>query len=80
MIKFRRSYEYGQYINYVDYVTYTKVIGTRDDKEPDLNAIPENQKDKAADVQTSGIVTKTGIVHVLTGNHRLFFNAQPLGN
>lgn len=80
LIKFRRSYEYGQYINYVDYVTYTKVIGTRDDKEPDVDAIPENQKDKAEDVQTSGIITKTGIVHVLNGNHRLFFNAQPLGN
>ena len=44
------------------------------------NAIPDNQKDKAEDVQTSGIITKTGIVHVLNGNHRLFFNGQPLGN
>ena len=81
LIKFRRSsLEYTQYLNYVDYVTYTKVIGTRDDKEPDQNAIPDNQKDKAVDVQTSGITTKTGIVHVLNGNHRLFFNGQSLGN
>lgn len=81
LIKFRRSsLEYTQYLNYVDYVTYTKVIGTRDDKEPDQNAIPDNQKDKAVDVQTSGIITKTGIVHVLNGNHRLFFNGQSLGN
>ncbi|ARS41550.1 hypothetical protein CA265_18570 [Sphingobacteriaceae bacterium GW460-11-11-14-LB5] len=80
LIKFRRSFEYGQYVNYVDYVTYTKVIGTRDDKEPNQDAIPEDQKDKAVDVQTSGIITKTGIVHVLSGNHRLFFNGQPLGN
>lgn len=80
LIKFRRSFEYSQYLDYVDYVTYTKVIGTRDDKEPDLNAIPDNQKDKAVDVQTSGIITKTGVIHVLNGNHRLFFNAQSLGN
>lgn len=80
LIKFRRSYEYTQYVNYVDYVTYTKVIGTRDDKEPDVNAIPTDQKDKAVDVQTSGIITRTGIVHVLNGNHRLFFNGQSLGN
>jgi len=80
LIKFRRSFEYSQYLNYVDYVTYTKVIGTRDDKEPDLNAIPDDQKDKAVDVQTSGIITRTGIVHVLNGNHRLFFNGQSLGN
>ena len=80
LIKFRRSFEYTQYLNYVDYVTYTKVIGTRDDKEPDLNAIPDDQKDKAVDVQTSGIITRTGIVHVLNGNHRLFFNGQSLGN
>ncbi|CAH0219282.1 hypothetical protein SRABI27_02188 [Pedobacter sp. Bi27] len=80
LIKFRRSFEYSQYLNYVDYVTYTKVIGTRDDKEPDLNAIPDDQKDKGVDVQTSGIITRTGIIHVLNGNHRLFFNGQSLGN
>jgi len=80
MIKFRRSFDYSAYVSYVDYVTYTKVIGTRDDKELDQNAIPDNLKDKAVDCQTSGIITRTGIVHVLNGNHRLFFNAQPLGN
>ena len=80
LIKFRRTFEYNQYLNYVDYVTYTKVTGTRDDKEPDVNAIPDDQKDKSEDCQTSGIITKTGIVHVLNGNHRLFFNGQSLGN
>ncbi|HEK20498.1 hypothetical protein [Mucilaginibacter sp.] len=80
LIKFRRSFDYNSYLDHVDYVTYTKVRGTRDDQEPDLNAIPNNLKDLSADVQTSGIVTKTGVVHVLTGFHRLFFNAQPLGN
>lgn len=80
LIKLRRSYEYTQYLNYVDYVTYTKVIGTRDDQETDQSAIPDSQKDKAADCQTSGIITTNGIVHVLNGYHRLFFNAQSLGN
>lgn len=80
MIKFRRSFDYGSYLDHVDYVTYTKVIGTRDDQEPNQDAIPDDQKDRATDCQTSGIITKTGIVHVLNGNHRLFFNAQSLGN
>lgn len=80
MIKFRRSFDYSNYVDHVDYVTYTKVIGTRDDQELDQNAIPDDQKDKSVDCQTSGIITKTGIVHVLDGHHRLFFNAQSLGN
>nr|WP_315419828.1 hypothetical protein [uncultured Pedobacter sp.] len=81
LIKFRRSYtDYSNYLNYVDYVTYTKVIGTRDDKELNPTTLPDDQKDKAVDCQTSGIITTTGIVHVLNGNHRLFFNAQSLGN
>ena len=80
LIKFRRTFDYNSYLDHVDYVTYTKVRGTRDDQEANPNAIPDNLKDLSADVQTSGIITKTGIVHVLTGYHRLFFNAQPLGN
>jgi hypothetical protein len=80
LIKFRRTFDYNAYLDHVDYVTYTKVRGSRDDQEADPNAIPNNLKDLSADVQTSGIITKTGIVHVLTGYHRLFFNAQPLGN
>ncbi|MES2267933.1 MAG: hypothetical protein V4520_14325 [Bacteroidota bacterium] len=80
LIKFRRSFDYNSYLDHVDYVTYTKVRGTRDDQEANPETIPDNQKDLSADVQTSGIITKTGVVHVLTGFHRLFFNAQPLGN
>ncbi len=80
LIKFRRTFEYNAYLDHVDYVTYTKVRGTRDDQEANPSAIPNDQKDLSTDVQTSGIITKTGIVHVLNGYHRLFFNAQPLGN
>lgn len=80
LIKFRRTFDYNQFVDYVDYVSYVKVVGTRDDREPDPDKIPESQKDRSIECQTSGIITKTGIVHVIDGRHRLFFNAQPLGN
>lgn len=79
MIKFRRTDDYSNYVSFVDYVNFTKVIGTRDDKEADQSTIPQSQKDKTVDVQTSGIITKTGIIHVLDGRHRLFFNAESTG-
>jgi hypothetical protein len=78
MIKMRRSPDYSNYLNYVDYVNYIKIIGTVDALELDPTKIPDNQKDKPVDVQTSGIITKTGIIHVLNGNHRLFFNAMSI--
>lgn len=78
MIKMRRSLEYSTYLNYVDYVNYIKVIGTVDANELDPNEIPDDQRDRTVEVQTSGIITKTGIIHVLSGDHRLFFNAMPL--
>ena len=78
MIKMRRSFEYATYLNYVDYVNYVKVIGTVDDDELDPDNIPDDQLDRAVEVQTSGIVTKTGVIHVLNGNHRLFFNAMSI--
>ncbi|MGY4386376.1 hypothetical protein ACVWYN_003429 [Pedobacter sp. UYP24] len=78
MIRMRRSFDYSNYLNYVDYVNYVKVIGTVDANELNPNTIPDNQRDKVVEVQTSGIVTRTGIIHVLSGNHRLFFNAMPL--
>jgi len=78
MIKMRRSFEYATYLNYVDYVNYVKVIGTVDDDELDPDNIPDDQLDRAVEVQTSGIITKTGIIHVLNGNHRLFFNAMSI--
>lgn len=78
LIKLRRTQDYNSYIDHVDYVNFTKVIGTRDDKELDQNAIPQDQRDISYDCQTSGIITTTGIVHVLSGNHRLFFNTEPI--
>ncbi|WP_343537434.1 hypothetical protein AB3466_18210 [Sphingobacterium thalpophilum] len=74
-IKLRRTRDYGNYLDYVDYLNFTKVIGTLDSEEPDYNAIPKEEIDKSYDCQTSGIITTTGIVHVLYNSHRLFFNA-----
>lgn len=78
LINLRRTTDYGTYVNKVDYVRFTKVIGTRDDQEPDRNQIPAKDRDMSLDCQTSGIITTTGIVHVLDGNHRLFFNGDRL--
>lgn len=81
LIKLRRDYTtYSNYLDYVDYVTFTKVIGSRDDQASDPSSIPENEKDIAVDVQTSGIITTNGIVHVLSGAHRLFFNTAPMAD
>lgn len=78
LIKLRRTQDYNAYVNKVDYVNFTKVVGTRDDQELNPDNIPQDQKDSGYDCQTSGIITTTGIVHVLHGNHRLFFNTEPI--
>ncbi|SDD71438.1 hypothetical protein SAMN05216464_102357 [Mucilaginibacter pineti] len=79
-IKFRRAFDYSSYVDHVDYVDYIRVTGSRDDQQLDPSTIPDAEKDLAVDCQTSGIITTTGIVHVLDGHHRLFFNAQSTGN
>ena len=78
MINLNRSYSYTSYVQYVDYVVYSKVIGTLDSDEPDPLAIPADQVDKVVFCQTSGIITTNGIIHVLDGYHRLFFNTDPI--
>ena len=69
-----RTLDYNAYVDHVDYVTYIKVIGQRDDLVADPSTIPSDQVDQSTTCQTSGIITTTGIVHVLDGYHRLFFN------
>lgn len=71
-----RTYSYSNYVDYVDYVTYTKVIGSDDTEALDPDEIPTEEIDKLVFVQSSGIVTTNGVVHVLDGFHRLFFNAN----
>lgn len=77
-IKLRRTRDYNEYVDFVDYINYTKVIGTLDAEEPSSSSIPENQRDKTQDCQTTGIITTTGILHVLGNQHRLFFNGEDL--
>lgn len=76
MIKLRRTNDYSQYLPYVDYVNFTKINGTRDEEEADPDNIPEAMRDLSYDCQTSGIVTTTGVIHVLSGNHVMMFNGQ----
>jgi hypothetical protein len=80
MIKLSRVYTYTSYVDYVDYVTYMQVIGTLDTDELDPTTIPKDQVDNSVYVQTSGILTTNGVVHVLDGYHRLFFNKTTLSN
>lgn len=77
-INLDRIYAFTSYVDYVDYVVYSKVIGTLDADELDPKKIPPDQVDKATYCQTSGIVTTNGILHVLDGYHRLFFNNDPI--
>jgi hypothetical protein len=77
-IKLRRTQDYGEYIDHVDYINFTKVIGTRDETVLDPSTIPTNQKDMGYDCQTTGIISTTGTIHVLSNNHRLFFNTEKL--
>jgi hypothetical protein len=78
LIKLRRTNDFSQYVDYVDYLNFTKVIGTRDDLEADPTTIPQDRRDISYDCQTSNIITTTGILHVLDNRHRLFFNAGKL--
>lgn len=77
-INLRRTQDYGSYIDHVDYIRFTKVIGTRDETERDQTTIPAKDKDMGYDCQTTGIITNTGTIHVISNYHRLFFNTEPL--
>jgi hypothetical protein len=80
LIKLRRTNDFSQYVDYVEYLNFTKVVGTRDDLEPDISKIPQDRRDISYDCQTSNIITTTGILHVLENRHRLFFNAGKLAS
>ena len=77
-INLDRIYTYTSYVDYVDYVVYSKVIGTLDSDELDPKKIPPGPGRQSSYCQTSGIITTNGIVHVLDGYHRLFFNNDPI--
>jgi len=80
MIKLRRTTDYSAFLDHVDYVNFTWVAGTFDSDEPDESQIPDEDADLSYDCQTSGIITTTGLIHVLSDNHRLMFNREPIGS
>lgn len=76
MMKLRRTRDYSSYLSYVDYVNFTKVIGGRDDQSANPDQIPQSERDLSYDCQTSGIISTTGVIHVLDGRHRFLFNNE----
>lgn len=64
------------YSGHIDYLNFTWVSGTLDADEPDGTEIPSEEQDLSYSCQTSGIITMTGILHVMPDNHRLMFNRE----
>ena len=77
-IQLDRQFSYSDFLDYVDYLYFIKVIDTYDEEELEPDLIPTGKTDLWEVCQTSGIMTTTGVVHVLNNNHRLFFNRQPM--
>lgn len=75
LIKLRRdATTYSNYVDYVDYLNFTQVVGAVDTDLPKGQYILPAEQDLSFDCQTSGIITTTGILHVLEDRHRLMFN------
>ncbi|RAJ81785.1 fasciclin domain-containing protein [Chitinophaga dinghuensis] len=60
------------------YLFLTKIYGTRDpDNLDSLKLIPDSQKDETSIIQTSGIITNNGVLHVMSNYHILTFAKLP---
>ncbi|MBV8253456.1 MAG: fasciclin domain-containing protein [Chitinophaga sp.] len=60
------------------YMFLTKIYGTRDpDNLDSLKLIPDSQKDETSIMQTTGIITNNGVLHVLSNYHILTFAKIP---
>ena len=72
-IRLKQSKLYTEWVpNSVNkYLYYTFIINGLD---PDTGTVPVEDKDVTNYCQTSGLITKTGILHVLRDEHPLFFN------
>lgn len=72
-IRLKQSKLYTEWVpNAVNkYLYYTFIINGLD---PDTGTVPVEDKDVTNYCQTSGLITKTGILHVLRDEHPLFFN------
>jgi len=53
------------------YVYYTYIVADLDD--PNDNSIPDEVRDQKVHIQTSGLLSTNGVVHVLNNSHILFF-------
>ena len=79
-IQLLREYPYQAYLDYVDYIYYNRIIGTRDSERPTGSPVqPSHQNDILLRCQTTGIITTTGVLHVLPDDHVLMFNNESRG-
>lgn len=63
-----------------EYLYFINKIGKQFDSYEDTvnDNVASSEKDERVVVQTSGIITTTGVVHVLNNNHVLFFHIAKL--
>lgn len=79
-IKLRRANNYSSWLDYVDYLNFTRVVGSLDSELPDGYIVLPNEEDLSYDCQTSDIITTTGVINVLSDTHRLMFNQGSLAS
>lgn len=71
-VSLETSDDYTDYVSTKPkYVYYTWIVNTLDD--PNDTNVPDEEKDQKEVIQTSGIITTTGVIHVMNNNHVLFF-------
>ena len=65
-----------------EYLYFINKVGRQFDSYEDTvdGNVASSEKDERIIVQTSGIITTTGVVHVLNNNHTLFFHVAKLQN
>lgn len=71
-----RDYISGGLTDKPQYLYFTKVIGTLDPR--DQGTVPPAEQDMRMRVQTSGILTNNGVLHVLENGHIFTFATAPL--
>lgn len=64
-------------VNKPEYLYFIKKVGKRFDSydETVAGTVGQSEKDQRIQVQTSGIITTTGVVHVLANSHKFVFHA-----
>jgi hypothetical protein len=67
-----------QFTEIPKYIFLTKIYGDRDPQDPDsLQQVPDQLKDETSIIQTSGIITNNGVLHVMSNYHTLTFAKKP---